>query len=194
MDIEYEATFPNIDKADVRRRLNEASATLIRPEFLQRRVVFHLPEGHAIPGGWLRVRDEGDKVTMSLKIVAGDRIEDQKEVMVTVSHYDQAVLLLTSIGCKRKSYQETKRELWRLDDCEVTLDEWPYLEPFVEIEGPNEAAVRSASSKLGFEYETAVFGAVDVLYAKKYSVSEDVINNRTPEITFTGSNPFRPVA
>ena len=43
MNIEYEATFPEVDKDEVRGRLRAAGATLVRPEYLQRRVVFHLP-------------------------------------------------------------------------------------------------------------------------------------------------------
>jgi adenylate cyclase class 2 len=65
MNIEYEATFVDIDKKEVRNRLRKAGAELIRPEFLQKRVVFHLPKSHEIKGGWLRVRDEGERITMS---------------------------------------------------------------------------------------------------------------------------------
>ncbi|NBS41741.1 hypothetical protein EBS80_03705, partial [bacterium] len=60
MHIEYEATFENVDKDAIRAKLKEAGATLVRPEFVQKRVVFNLPKGHEIPGGWLRVRNEGD--------------------------------------------------------------------------------------------------------------------------------------
>lgn len=51
MDIEYEATFENVDKDEMRTRLEKAGATLCRPEFLQKRVVFNLPSGHEINGG-----------------------------------------------------------------------------------------------------------------------------------------------
>jgi len=51
MEIEYEATFPDIKKEEVRGRLTKARAKLIRSEFLQKRVVFKLPEGHEISGG-----------------------------------------------------------------------------------------------------------------------------------------------
>ena len=61
LEVEYEATFTNIDKNTVRELLRSAGAKLVRAEFLQRRSVFHLPSGHEISGGWLRVRDEGDR-------------------------------------------------------------------------------------------------------------------------------------
>lgn len=190
MDIEFEATFPDINKDEVRAILKKNAAKLIRSEYLQKRVVFHLPKGHEIKGGWLRVRDEGDKVTMSLKVVDGDRIENQKEVYLKVSDFNQAELLLTSIGCQKKAYQESKRELWVLDGVEVTIDEWPHLEPFIEIEGKSKEDVCKVAQKLGFNFDNALFCAVDKLYSLKYGVLEDVINNHTPEIVFSGSNPF----
>jgi adenylate cyclase, class 2 len=190
MKIEYEATFTNIDKGEVRSRLTEAGAKLIKEEFLQKRTVFNLPKNNEIEGGWLRVRDEGDKITMSLKVVNGERIEDQKEICLKVDDYEQAELLFTTLGAEKKAYQETKRELWILDGVEVTIDTWPFLEPFVEVEGPTEEEVKSVSHKLGFEWGKAKFCAVDTLYSEKYGISTHRINNQTPEILFDMKNPF----
>ncbi len=190
MDIEYEATFEKVDKDGVRARLRAAGAKLVRPEFTQRRVVFHLPKGHEIPGGWLRVRDEGDKVTMSLKIVTGTAIEDQKEICLKVSDFEAAVELLRLVGAEKKSYQETRRELWALDGADVTIDEWPFLEPFVEVEARDEAAVRSASEKIGFDYANALFCSTDTLYARKYGIREERFNDHSPLVVFDMENPF----
>jgi adenylate cyclase class 2 len=190
MHTEYEATFKNIDKDDVRARLKKAGAKLVRKEFLQKRTVFNPPGVKGYSSKWLRVRDEGDKITMSLKAVNGGKIEDQKEVCLEVNDYKEACNLLASMGCVRKAYQETKREIWMLEDVEICIDEWPYLEPFVEVEGKSEEIVKEVSEKIGFDYLTAYFGAVDGLYAKKYGVSPEIINNKTEEIVFEGDNPF----
>ena len=190
MDIEFEATFPDVNKNDVREVLKKVGAELIRAEFIQRRVVFNLPSGHEIKGGWMRVRDEGDITTMSLKVVDGNKIENQKEVYLEINDFNAAELLLTRIGCERKAYQESKRELWKLDGIDITIDEWPFLEPYVEIEGTSEEDVIKTSQKLGFNYADALFCSVDTLYKRKYGLSEDIINNHTPVITFSGKNPF----
>ena len=190
LEVEYEATFTNIDKNTVRELLRSAGAKLVRAEFLQRRSVFHLPSGHEISGGWLRVRDEGDRITMSLKIVDGDKIEDQKELSIAVDDYANTKVFLESIGASCKSYQETKRELWILDGTEIAIDEWPYLEPFVEIEGDSEESVRMATEKIGFDYSEAVFCQVSTLFARKYGIEENAFNDQTPLLTFESDNPF----
>lgn len=190
MKIEYEATFPNINKDEIRQRLKAAGAILVRPEFLQKRCTFNFPVGHEVAGGWLRVRDEGDKITMTLKVVDGDKIHNQKEITLKVDDFAEAENLLVTMGCRKKSYQETKRELWVLDGVEITIDEWPFLEPCVEVEGQSEEVVKDVSEKIGFDYGQALFCCVTTLYQMKYGTSEEVINNQTPEITFECKNPF----
>ena len=190
MNIEYEATFTNIDKDDIRQKLEDAGAILVKPENLMIRSSFELPSGHEIKGGWLRVRNENDKITMSLKVVDGDKIEDQKEICLKIDSFEEGVNFLESIGCELKAYQESKRELWTLDEVEITIDEWPYLEPYVEVEGKSEEAVKNVSAKLGFDYNTALFCSVDTLYNNKYKIGVDYINN-TKRICFNEPNPFK---
>jgi adenylate cyclase class 2 len=190
MDTEFEATFTEINKTDLREKLKQVGAELIKPEFLQKRTVFYFPEGHELEGGWIRVRDEGDRITMSVKTTSGATIADQKELCLVVDSFSTAINFLTLLGCKQKSFQENKREIWHIDECEVCIDEWPFLEPLVEIEGATEDTVISASSKLGFDYKDAFFGNTGFLLAKKYGISEIRVNNETPELIFGMENPF----
>ena len=190
MKIEYEATFVKVDKDEIRERLTSVGAKLIKLEFLQKRITLNLPSGHELKDGWLRVRDEGDKITLSLKVVDGDKIENQKEISLAVDNLENTCDILQTIGCVKKSCQETKRELWKINDVEITIDEWPFLEPFVEIEGPSEQAVKVVAGELGFEWSNAKFCAVGTLYAEKYGITEDKINNQIPKIVFKMENPF----
>lgn len=191
MEIEYEATFANIDKDDIRARLKKAGAKMIYPEFLMKRYVWNFPKGHEVKGGWIRIRQEADKMTMSVKIVPDDKkIEDQKETCIEINDFDKAREIISTIGCQEVAYQESKRELWKIDDVEITIDEWPFLEPFVEIEGKSEKVVKEVAKKLDFDYQQAIFGSVDFQYAKKYNISIEKIDNNTPKILFNMNNPF----
>jgi len=189
MDIEYEATFLNINKDDIREKLKNVRAKLIKPEFLQKRFNF-IPPKILIKYSWIRVRDEGDKITMSYKAIKGDKIKDQKEINLVIDDFKKGIEFLEAIGCRRKAYQETKREIWNLDGVEICIDEWPFLEPFVEIEGKLEKEVRAVSKKLGFDYSKAWFCAVGLIYSKKYDIPPEVIDNEIKKITFDMENPF----
>lgn len=189
MQVEYEATFLNINKDEIRQKFKNAGAKLIRPEFLQKRISFK-PAVMKVSYCWARVRDEGDKTTMSYKEAGMDKIEEQKEISLVVDNFERATQFLEAIGCKRKAFQESKREIWSLDDVEICIDEWPFLEPFVEVEGKSEEEIRKVSEKIGFDWKQARFCSVGAFYAEKYSIDRDIISNHTPLIVFDMENPF----
>lgn len=190
MDIEYEATFLQTNKEEMQAKLKSIKATLIKPETLMKREVFLLPKGHEIPHGWLRVRDEGDCITMSFKITDNGAIESQKEICLKVDNFEKATDFLKQIGCQTKAFQENKREIWQKNGVEICLDEWPFLEPYTEIEGPDEESVKGIAKELEFDYAKALFCSVGKIYSLKYGLSEDIINNYTSEIVFGKNNPF----
>ncbi|MBA4319540.1 MAG: class IV adenylate cyclase [Flavobacterium sp.] len=190
MEIEYEATFLDINKEKIREKLKEAGAKLVKPEFTQKRIVFNLPKGHENRDAWLRVRDEQDKITMSYKEINGKNIEEQKEINLVINNFKAGEEILKSIGCQRKSYQETKREIYELDGVEICIDEWPFLEPFVEVEGKSEKEVKAVSEKIGFDYSKALFCGTTLIYSMKYNLPCEIIDNNIPRITFDMKNPF----
>jgi len=96
MNTEFEATFIDIDVDKVRQKLKQLNATLLKPETLMKRVVFEPPQ--YIEGGWLRVRDEGDKITLSVKQVTGTQIDDQKEVELIIHDFDTGIQFLVVTG------------------------------------------------------------------------------------------------
>ena len=129
---------------------------------------------------------------MAVKWQEGDEshMQTQREYELVVDNYDVAVQFLTRLGCVQKSYQERYREIWELSDVHIMLDEWPFLEPFIEIEGKSEQSVKDIVQKLGLNYEDALFTGVAVQYAQKYGLSREQVNNATPRLTFD-KNPFQ---
>jgi adenylate cyclase, class 2 len=188
---ELEAKFININKEEIRKRLQVCRAVLVKPEFLQKRIAFYLPKGHEIKGSWARIRDEQDKITMSIKIIDGEGINDQKEICLKIDSFNEGEKFLKTLGCMRKSYQENKRELWKIGDVEIMIDEWPFVDPFIEIEADSEEKIKDVAIKLGFKYEDAIFGSTAIITRKKYGLSEDKINS-IPEISFNMKNPYLP--
>lgn len=184
MATEIEVKFPDVDLAKVRHQLIQSNAKKIHDERFMRRCVFDFPdESLEKKGGWVRVRDEGDKITLSYKELQSRTLHGTKEVTVDVSDFEKTCQLLIETGLKQDSYQETKREKWLLHDCEVTLDTWPWIPSFVEVEGESEELVRKAAAELGFDWSKAHFGSVETVYLQHYDVTEKEVDN-WPKITF----------
>ncbi|MDP3795371.1 MAG: CYTH domain-containing protein [bacterium] len=134
-------------------------------------------------GAWARVRDEGDKITMSYKRLIDRTLHGTKELTVTVSDFTEACGLLTALGLEAKSYQETKRESWMLAGAEIAIDTWPWIPPFVELEAPSETMLRPTAERLGFDWSAALYGSVETAYRAHYDVTEQEIA-RWERITF----------
>lgn len=189
--IEFEVTIPNVPIEEGRRRLKENGAALQKEMHVQKNIMFDLPPDRKIKGGWLRVREEADRITMSLKVVInGSKITDQQEYAFVAENIEDACKFLELMGAEEKARSEKRREIWSLAGCEVTIDEWPFLESFLEVEGRDEEAVKKAVKILGYNYQDCRVCAVDMLYSEKYKISEDAVDNHTPKILFNMENPF----
>jgi len=177
MDVEIEAKWLNVDLADFREKLKAVNAVLIQPERPMTRSMFDYPDKRlAKIGGWVRVRDEGDKVTLSYKQLSDRTLHGTKEVSVIVGDFNASTEFLKSIGLESKSFQETKRESWKLGDVEIELDTWPWIPSFVEIEAANEGTLKEAAERLGLDYGKATHGSVEPAYQAVYNVTDEEID------------------
>lgn len=191
MDIEFEAKFLDVDPAQVRATLRACGAARVFPERLMRRKVFDYPDGRLTAKHcWLRVRDEGDRVTMSFKQQRDTTLRGTTDRTITVSDFDATCVLVLSLGLMEKSYQETRRELWMYQGAEVTIDTWPWIPSFVEVEAPNEQLLREVVTALGFRMDAAVHGGVaSGVYERYLDVGEQTVN-LWPIIRFNDPCPW----
>lgn len=167
MKTEFEAKFLNIDIDALRVKLKDLGAVCEQPMRLMRRVTIDNEQMKA-KDAFLRVRDQGDKVTMTYKQFDELSASGAKEIEVTVDSFDDTAELLKQAGLPFRSYQETKRESWKLGEAEVVLDQWPWLNPYAEVEAASEQEVKATATKLGFAWKDAVFGDVMSAYRAQY--------------------------
>jgi len=185
MKTEVEAKFLDIEPLQLREALKNHGGTLVQAEVLMRRKIFDYADKRLDKiGAWIRVRDEGNKITMSYKRLVDRSFQGTKEIVFNVDNFAAACDFLLAVGLDCRSYQETKRETWMLDSCEVTIDTWPWIPPFVELEAETEEIVQAAAAKLGFDWNLALHGSVETAYQKYYEVKEEEIDHQE-EITFT---------
>lgn len=167
MQTEIEVKFLDVDHNEIRAKLENIGAVCEQPMRLMRRVVID-SDVMKQKGGFLRVRDENGKVTMTYKQFDKLSVDGARELEITVSDFDTAVQILEQSGLPYRSFQESKRETWKLDGAEIVLDEWPWLKTYIEIEGESETQLQQISSKLGLDWDTAQFGDVMVAYRAQY--------------------------
>lgn len=178
MKIEYEAKF-FIDSDAFKAQLDILGATKISHELLMRRVTFSLGDNK-----WARVRDEGNRITTTIKKLSNaNAIDGLLEIELIIDSFDKGCEFLQTLGLQKKSYQENYREQWLFLSCELSIDRWPGLPVFVEIEGHDVKAVNDVIKILGLDPAEAMFGSIDLIYEKVLNIPRDIFN-RYSQITF----------
>lgn len=190
---EFEAKFYPVNKEEYRKKLLSLGAKLEIPE---RKMIRTVADGRVNPilerNGYLRVRDEGNLVRLSLKMTAGESgvLSDQKEIDVTVSDFEKTVKIIEATGVKFNRLQETLREEWVLNGAQITIDSWPGLETYSEIETESEEKVKEIAILLGFDWNKKIITAAAEVYAKVYGITIDEVLEKISNITFE-NNPFK---
>jgi adenylate cyclase class 2 len=183
MKHEYEAKFLAVDVVGLQTKLAGLGAVQAFPRTLLTRKIF---ESDVLDGTqWVRLRDEGTRTTLTLKQVTDvSSIHGTTEIETEVGDLQAMAEILNCVGLREVRNQENYREEWRLGDVTFDFDTWPDLPTFLEIEGPDEHAVREAAEALGLDYTEARFGSVDVIY--KCEVGRDILAE--PTLLFAGGS------
>jgi len=157
MPVEVEAKI-KVDSHDaVRARLAALRAMRIC-RVLETNHIFDSPDRTLLSGGrGLRIRtcraEDGNNPPSTLTY-KGPRIQGplktREEIEVSIDDGEAGRQLVEALGYIEVLCFEKRRETWRVGDCTIELDEVPHLGRFVEIEGPDEAAVLQAKKALGF--------------------------------------------
>lgn len=136
---EIEVKFLNIDKTELEKQLLDIGATKVG-EFFYKRQVFDYPDMRLDQqGAWVRLRDEGEKIMLSYKQRLGmqgtsGNDAGMKEIEFAVPDFEQTASFLYALGLVNKFYFENRRTRYVKDGIEFDIDQWPLLEPYLEIE------------------------------------------------------------
>lgn len=184
--VEYEVKFFPINVKEIRHILEETGALLKTPERLMRRCVFAAEANPGMTCTYIRIRDEGDKVTMSAKQHATDgEMDSQKEYETTVKDFETTHRILLSAGLTQTGYQENKRETWQMPDGTlVELETWPQLPSYLEIEGKSEDAVKKTAALLNLNWNEHIVESNDFLYANHFNIDRSSVFKRLVHLTF----------
>ena len=153
---EIEVKFLNIEPVSMEKKLVELGAEKIFDKLYRRRVFDYPDLRFDKIGAYIRLRDEGDKITLTFKQRLGVKTHDGKtndegmeETEISVSDFEKTADLLRKIGFQEKFYEENKRIRYRFKDVEFDIDFWPGLEPYLEIETTSWGRIDEAIKLLG---------------------------------------------
>ena len=166
MPIEYEAKVLGIDPDVVEGKVLGLGGRQVADRMM-RRLVYDVVPGDG--SRWIRLRDSGSEVTLTVKEIAHDGIDGTTETEVVVSSFDTTGELLRRMGFEAKSYQENRRTSFELYGAQLEIDRWPHIPPYLEIESHSQEHVIEIAATLGFpedqltgENTTKVYARYDI--------------------------------
>ena len=184
MTKEYEAKFLNIDIDSIKRKLRENGAKQVHGPVKFYRVIFDRCKKTGDKPGFVRVRKEANKITMTTKIFNDKKFPEECEVSINES-FEKGCEFLRAIGIEEKSSQETMREKWSHPLVhEVTFDIVPGLPIYMEIDCTSEPNLNKLVSLLELDKTNMKYGSFDKTYTEYYGIPSDNIIHKTPSLTF----------
>ena len=179
---EREVTILNIDeKGFVSKLLNNGAVK--KDEFLQRRYTYDF--NPILPNKWIRLRTNGKKTTLTIKEIKDKTaIDGTMELETVVGDFDVMNDILKELGYSYRNYQENYRIIYSLDNVEISIDSWPLIPTYAEIEGKTNEDVVMALEKLGYTLDDATTLDVTSIYNEIYGI--DLL--KIKELKFEGSN------
>ncbi len=184
--IEYEGRVLDINRDELVQKIKLLGGTLKKHLLLFKRSVFNLCNS---TNGYVRVRDEGDKITMTSKTYANPKYPLENEIILADS-FVNGQAFLRSLQLHDKAYHETMRETWTIPKknnselCEIALDYIPGLPLYAELECKTERDLHKSIKLLGFNKNELKYGAYGNIFTHYYDISIHNINNVIPSLTF----------
>ena len=167
MHTEIEERVLEIDQEQMIKKLEELGATKVG-QWHQRRYVYDfIPKRE---NEWIRLRDNGEEVTLTYKNIEDEGIDGTKELEIVVSNFEETNQLLNVLGYQPKAFQENKRIRYKLNQVEIDIDIWPLIPAYMEIEGKTIEEVKQIERMLQIESEKVTTLNCQNIYQEIYGI------------------------
>lgn len=107
------------------------------------------------------------KTTLTVKEIVDDSLSGTNEWEVTVSDFDEALIILEKLGLSHKTYQENTRDEFLLGDSKISIDHWSKLGYLLEIESEKVEDVKNCAELLGFDEDEIITTDIKSLYLER---------------------------
>lgn len=173
MNSEYEVRVLDIDVDSFIKQIEKLGAIYVN-KYEQKRYIYDF--NPKIDNKWIRLRTDGFKTTLAIKEYQSVEIGGTKEIEIEVSDIEKTDEILNQLGYSKRSIQENKRIRYILNDVEIDIDTWPYLNTYVEFEGKNKKSVQDLLKLLEIdENSITTMDAQDIYLANGFTLED--LNN-----------------
>lgn len=130
---------------------------------------------------WIRLRTDGKESTLTIKEIVDETVDGTKEWETTVGNFEITNQILNQLGFNARNYQENRREMYILNNCEICIDDWPMIPTYAEIEGKSVAEVMEVAKILKpYAKEITSMGVAEIY--KHYGIDIKKIKHLNFEI------------
>ncbi len=162
MKNEYEIAALDIDKKEILKKLEQLGATFDSENY-QKRFTYNIDT--EFKGRFIRLRTNGTKTTLAIKDKSAPKeIGSVKELEFEVQDFYLANEFLETLGYRHTLYQENKKTIYKLNNVEISIDEWPMIPPYIEIEGQSKKAVEQMIDILQIDKSKLTLAKVSEIY------------------------------
>ena len=175
---EFEIRLYNIDEKKIKKILKENNAVLINKKRVMPLIAYHHPKGKR--DSYIRVRDEGKQITMTVKTKLRSQYPIEREVVI--DSFEEGDAILKFLGCKKKYLVEKIRETYQLKGCkEIVFDSYGGIRTYMEIDCHNEKSLKKIANLLGYKLEDHNKKGLTDIYFETYGIKR---NRKKGELTF----------
>jgi len=157
MITEFETKVLDINFDEIEKKLIELKAERTE-DLLMRRRVFDMESSNE---KWIRLRQKQDlneswkiwKSTITYKLRWWNEIWSTNEIEIKVNDFEKAYELLSKLKRKSKHYQENKRKTYVYNNIEFSIDSWPMIPTYLEVESSSIEKVKEWLKLLWLEWK-----------------------------------------
>lgn len=111
MPIELEVKILNIEIPTIKQKLSKLQAEYGGGKLMKRYIFdFNPPKKDT----WIRLRDNGNTVTLAIKEIVSNQIDGTKELETKVDSLETTHAMLIKMGFTQRLYQENRRTSYKL--------------------------------------------------------------------------------
>ncbi len=167
---EIEVKFLDVDKSALIEKLQSLKAKDLGEELITEQIFYDKEKKWIEEHKFIRIRTTKKGSFLTYKHTQDRTALGVLEIEFKIEEHQKVKDFLEQINFVMNRSQEKKRHKFTIEDVIIDIDTWPKIPTYVEIEGPNEAAIKKVSEQLGFDWTKGIFNTAAEVIEEVYKL------------------------